>query len=140
MSLIRPPTTCGLFKPGHSPHYIQIRKAAEDRDHAAASGRFIGIHTVTSVVVEVHGEELHLWNHECDRLADAAILADRAIEYQPQWGLLWVPSMNGRFAFCVARAVGSFLPCPDRLPTGGPSDLLGSAGGFSVRVTSTTPY
>jgi hypothetical protein len=139
MSNIRPPTGCELFKPGHAPHYIQIRKAAEDRDHVAVKGRFIGSLTDTSVEVEVEGAAFPLWNHECERLAAAAALANGAIEYQPQWGLLWVPSTNGRYAFCVARVNGGSVPCSDRTSIGGPSELLRSAGGFIVRLTSATP-
>jgi hypothetical protein len=136
MSSIRPPTLCGLFKPGHTPHYIQIGKAVEDRDNAAVAGRFSGLHSETSIEIEVDGVAFHVWNHECERLADAAALADGAIQYQPKWGLLWVPATQGRYAFCVVRHSENFVACPARIPTGRPSELLDVAGGFTIPLTS----
>jgi hypothetical protein len=136
MSELRPTTMCGLFKPGHTPHWIQIGKAAEDRDDPPVSGRVLGLHSARSVVVAVDGREFTLWNHVCERLISAATVAGGTIEYQPRWGLLWVPSTNGRFAFCVARSRDDFVDCPDAPPVGRPSELLRSAGGFTVTLTN----
>jgi hypothetical protein len=136
MSLIHPPIRCELFKPGHTPHYIQIRKAVEDRDNAAVAGRFAVLFSETSVEIEVGGVAIHLRNHECERLADAAAVADGVIQYQPKWALLWVSTVQGRYAFCVARNSGDFVPCRVGIPEGRPSELLEIAGGFSVPFTS----
>ena len=135
MSAIRPATMCGLFKPGHTPHWIQMRRAVEDRVDTPVPGRLIGLLSATSIAVEVDGREFSLWNHERERLAETAVLTRSAVEYQPRWGLLWVPTTNGRYAFCIARTRENFVHCPETPPTGRPSELLRSAGGFSTDLT-----
>lgn len=103
MSEIRPPKMCGLFKPGHNPHWIQVNRAREDIENTPATGRFIRSQGEGSVMIAVDGREVHLWNHESERLVEAAAASGGVVMYQQQWGLLWVPSKSGRYAFCVAR-------------------------------------
>jgi len=133
MSTIRPPTVCGLFKPGHTPHWIQVDKAVNDNEHEPSPGLFIQSRMDGNVVIQVNDQELLLWNHQPERIDEAVLAWGRAISFQPRWGLLWVPSEIGRFAFCVVKASGHHEPCPSRPPTGTPTELLKSAGGFSVR-------
>lgn len=131
MSDVSPPKNCGLFKPGHTPHWIQMRRAAEDRNNPPVACRFIEARQDGTVVIEVAGQVLHLWNHEPERLADAVAESGGALEFQTRWGLLWVPGANGRYAFCVAKSLVDHVPCPFPPPVGSPAQLLKSAGGFS---------
>jgi hypothetical protein len=121
---------CALFKPGHNPHWIQINRAVGDRDDPPTPGRFAESRPDGSVVIEVDGHELNLWNHEPERLDEAAAASGGVVEYQPQWGLLWVPSNSGRYAFCVTRLPNDQLPCPMQLAVGDPMKLLEESGGF----------
>jgi len=132
MSEIRLPNMCGLFKPGHNLHWIQMNLAVEDSENLPAPGRFIESRTDGSVVIEVDGHELLLWNHEPERLADAAAANEGAVEYQPRWGLLWVSSESGRYAFCAARSPDDHVQCPLQPSVGSPVELLKSAGGFTI--------
>jgi hypothetical protein len=132
MSKIRAPKMCGLFKPGHVPHWIQMTRATEDRENLPNSVRLVDSQSDGTVVIEVDGQELRLWNHESERLSEAAAASGGAVEYQPRWGLLWVPSEQGRFAFCVAEPDGDHDPCPLQPPEGSPVELLESAGGFAI--------
>ena len=132
MSTIRPPKMCGLFKPGHTPHWIQVNEAGNDSEHEPSPGLFIQSREDGTVVIEVDDQELLLWNHQPERIDEAVLALGRAISYQARWGLLWVPSQVGRYAFCVALASRSHEPCPSRPPTGTPAELMESAGGFTI--------
>jgi len=132
MSEIRPTKMCGLFKPGHNPHWIQMNLAVEDKENRPTSGRFIESRPDGTVVIEVDNCELLLWNHEPERMAEAAAANGGVVEYQPRWGLLWVPSKSGRYAFCVVRSQNDHVPCPLQPPVGSPVELLESAGGFTL--------
>ena len=135
MSEIRPPKMCGLFKPGHNPHWIQMRKGLEDYENIPAPGCYVESRTNGTVVIEVGNRELVLRNHEPERMAEAANASGGVVEYQPRWGLLWVPSKSGRYAFCVARSPDDHVPCPPQLPVGGPMELLEGAGGFTLSAS-----
>jgi hypothetical protein len=137
MSRIRPPKNCGLFKPGHIPHWIQINRAGEDTGNPPTPGRLVESRRDGTLVVEVDGHELLLWNHESERLAETASASGGEVEYQPRWGLLWVPSTGGRYAFCVAPSPDNHVPCPLRPPVGSPVELLESAGGFTIPAVTT---
>ena len=134
MSGIRPPKMCGLFRPGHNPHWIQIGKGLKDDENLSTPARFIESRLDGSIVIEVDGQELHLWNHEPERLAEAAAANGGAIEHRPRWGLVLVPSMSGRYVFSVTQSLFDFLPCPTPPSFGRPVNLLESAGGFTVKV------
>jgi hypothetical protein len=134
MSEIRTPKMCGLFKPGHNPHWIQMRKGLEDDESIPTPSRFIESRTDGSLVIEVDNRELLLWNHEPERLAEAVAANGGTVEYQPRWGLLWVPSKSGRYAFCVAEPSLYHVPCPLQPPIGSPVERIESAGGFTISV------
>ena len=136
MSEIRPPKMCGLFKPGHNPHWIQMNLAEKDGENRPTPGRFVESRSDGSVVIEVDEHELLFWNHEPERLAEATAASRGAIEYQPRWALLWIPSKSGRYAFCVARSPDTHVPCPLQPPIGSPAELLESAGGFTFPPVS----
>jgi hypothetical protein len=137
MSDIRQPTMCGLFKPGHNPHWIQMRKGLEEDEDAPIPACFTEIRNDGTVVVEVSGRELVLWNHEPERMAEAAAARCGAAQYQPRWRLLWIPSNDGRYAFCVARASENHAPCPLLPPVGIAAELLKVAGGFTMPASMT---
>ena len=82
-------------------------------------------------MIEVDNHELLLWNHEPERMAEAAAASGGAVEYQARWGLLWMPSKSGRYAFCVAEPLFDHDQCPLQPPVGSPAQLLESAGGFT---------
>jgi hypothetical protein len=113
-------------------------KAVEDREDPPASGRLLGLLSATSITVEVDGREFALWNHECERLVETVARTGSAVEYQPRWGLLWVPGTTGRYAFCIARTSDDFVNCPETPPVGSPSELLRSAGGFTTTLRRPT--
>ena len=134
MSEVRPPKNCGLFKPGHNPHWIQAKKGWEEKVDVPVPGRLISTSDDDTIVIEMDGQQLHLWNHEPQRIAEAAEASGGTIEYQDHWGLLWVPSKDGRYAFCVTRSPDAHVPCPLQPPVGSPMELLESAGGVTLRV------
>lgn len=116
MTDIRSPKTCGLFKPGHDPHWIQGLHATNDKVNFPFSGEFIEAREDGTIVIKVDGQELHLWNHQPERIADAVAVGGSTIGYQPPWGLLWVPSRDGRYAFCVAPSPDDHVQCPLQPP------------------------
>lgn len=73
MSEIRAPKTCGLYLPGHSPHWIQARKGWEDQVDVPVACRLIECRKDGMVTIEIDGNEIRLWNHQPDRLRDAAM-------------------------------------------------------------------
>ena len=87
-----------------------------------------------TVVIEVDKCELPVWNHEPERMAEAAAASGGVVEYQPRWGLLWVPSNRGKYAFSVSGPFTDKVPCPDQLPAGSPVELLEGAGGFTISI------
>lgn len=124
---------CGLFKPGHDPHWIQINRSNEDKDNAPLPGRLVDARSDGTIDVAVEQEVITLWNHDLGRMIDAIAAADGQISYQAAWHLIWVPSPDGRYAFCVSKRA-EHLACPDEVPTGTPAELLERAGGFTVRI------
>ena len=128
MSGIRPRKRCGLYRPGHEIHYIQMRKSSEDRENPRLLGRLIECRSDGTVVIEIEGREISLWSHEPERVAESVAANDGVVRYQKRWGLLW-----GSDCFCVASA--DHVPCPDSPPTGTPLELLKSAGGFILPLS-----
>ena len=65
-------------------------------------------------------------------LVEAAGEIGGRVEYQPRWGLLWVPSAIGRYAFSVLPSPEGHVPCPQHPPVGSSVELLENAGGVTV--------
>ncbi len=84
---IRPPKMCGTYLPGHCPHWIQINLASKEGPKPVV-GRLFDARIDGTVVIEAGGDELQRWNHESDRLAEAAQLSEGDLFYQERWGLL----------------------------------------------------
>jgi hypothetical protein len=127
---IREPTRCGLFRAGHNPHWIQMRLGLNDKDNSPTAGRFIEFRSSGIVEIEVENRTLTLWNHQPERMAEAAAASGGALAYQARWGLLWVASELGKHLFCVAASPENHLPCAVVSLVGSPTDLLKAAGGF----------
>jgi hypothetical protein len=95
--------------------------------------RYSGYQNDGTVLIEVNGKELRLWNHSPERLAEAVAASDGIIKYQERWHLLFVNSSAGSsYVFCVAKSLHGRVPCPETPPAGRPVELLRSAGGFSI--------
>jgi hypothetical protein len=136
MSEIQAPKNCGLYLPGHSPHWIQTRKGWEDKVNVPLPGRLLSTSDDGTVVIEVDGEQLRLWNHQPDRFAEAAAQTRGSITYQARWHLLFVGRSSGsRYAFCVAKPSEGHVPCPETPPTGSPVELLKRVGGFTISAS-----
>jgi hypothetical protein len=132
MSEIRSLKMCGLFKPGHDPHWIQMSRATADKENLPYSGRLVESRSDGTVVIQVDERQLNLWNHEPERLAEVVAASGGIIEYQSRWGVLWVPNGTGKYAFSVASA--GQVDCPGSQPLGTQAELLLSAGGFNFSL------
>jgi hypothetical protein len=123
--------TCALFKPGHNPHWIQIRLASEDTQHPPVLVQRINVRSEGNVVIDVGGKLLRLWTHDVDRVSEAISAANGAVFYQSRWGLLFVPSDDGRFAFSVDKSA-EHVACVESIQAGSPAEIIRRAGGFSI--------
>jgi hypothetical protein len=131
MSEIRTTKTCALFKPGHNPHWIQIRLASEDTQHPPVLVQLISAERGGDVVIDVCGQLLRLWTHDVDRVSEAISAANGTVFYQARWSLLFVPSDDGRFAFCVDKSA-EHVACVEQIQAGSPAEIIRRAGGFSI--------
>lgn len=118
MSKIQPRKNCHLFLPGHRVHWIQARKSWEDDINLPLPGRLVSTSEDGSVVIEVNGRQLRLWNHEAERIEAAAARTSGSISYQARWGLLFVASSPvSRDSFCVAEPSDGHVDCRETLRT-----------------------
>lgn len=132
MTEIRAPKRCGLFHPGHEAHFVQCFQAIKDETNLSSLGELIEARTDGTTAIKVDGQELYLWNHEPERIAEAIAISGNIIEFQPRWGLLWIPSTAGRYAFCVAPSPDDHVQCPAQFKAGSPRQKLGTYGRFIV--------
>ena len=101
--------------------------------------RLIQTEEVGPVVIQRRDLELRIWNHEVERLAEAAGGIGGVVDDQRRWRLLWAPSNVGRHAFCVTSLLGDHVLCPRNPPIGSLVELLLNAGGFGVPVIVPSP-
>lgn len=132
MSEIRHLKSCGLDLPGHQVHRIQARLGREDQENRPDAGRVVDIRDDGTVVIDVDGEDRRLWNHQPDRLAEAASQRALIVRHQPKWGLLQVGNTLSGYLFYVAGPTNDHVPCPNQPPSGSLIELLEGAGGFSL--------
>jgi hypothetical protein len=105
------PNPCTTNRTGHSPHWIQAKLAgrAEERP---APGRLLEARDDDSIVVEVKGRRLTLWNHTPDWLDRIAKVSGGIVTYQPRFNILWIHHGEGaRYAFYVAKENDDHGPC-----------------------------
>lgn len=93
---------CGSYRPGHQPHYIQARKAAEDRDNLPLHGVVVAVELNGIVVVRLPDGERRFWNHDPQRLKDI-VGVGRRVRYQERWGLLLHGSFGHRYLFSLGQ-------------------------------------
>ena len=125
---------CGLYLPGHDPHWIQAKLAHKPEAIPPESGHLLEVREDGLVVVQVQGVVHQLWNHDPARLERLAKVNRGRITYQPGFGLLTTRSgPSSRFLFCVAKVEDpDRRPCPKSPPTGSLPEVLTEAGGFSI--------
>jgi hypothetical protein len=58
---------CQSYDPGHSPHYIQLRKAFES---SRVSAKFVGIQLPSTVLLSIRGVVQEYFNHHPDTIQD----------------------------------------------------------------------
>jgi hypothetical protein len=81
---------CGSYKPGHEPHYIQVRKSsAPDADRPVAV-RVLEVADDGRIAIDYAGRTIELWTHDLGRLRQLVRVAGGMATYQPRWGLLRV--------------------------------------------------
>lgn len=129
MSTELKPRRCGSYFAGHEPHVIQVLHAAKDHDHRPQSGRLLAAHDDGTVVVEVAGATVILWNHEPDRLVAFAKANENDIEYLKRWSLLYIRSSQGCHTFSVSQGTDA-TACPTGPPPQDLLDQLEQRGGF----------
>jgi hypothetical protein len=126
------PRCCGLYFPGHEPHWIQVFHSNNDRGHPRIEGRLASVDDDGTVVVAVTGELHRLWNHEPARLAALVSRNGGDLTLQSRWNLLRTPSSDGGwFVFSVADPE-AHPPCPIEAPAGDLRSGLSEAGGFAI--------
>lgn len=115
-------------------HFLQGLLSGNDLINPRLPGEFKEAREDGTIAIEVDGHELFFWNHEPERIDEAVFFGGSKIAYQPKWGLLYVPSSQGNYAFFVAESLEDHLPCPTEPPVGTPMELLKSAGGFYLPI------
>jgi len=125
-----PVFTCGLYRPGHDVHWIQVNQSAKDRINSPMAGNLVEVRADGTLALVLGGQLLRLWNHDPDRLEQLVARDHGRIVYKPRWGLLMTPS---NYCFCVAGVDDpQQRPCPATPPTGTPVELVQQAGGFVI--------
>ena len=126
--------SCGLYLPGHDVHWIQVKVSLKLDAIRPEPGRLLDVEEDGLVVVEVQGVLHQLWNHDIARLERLVKVNRGRISYQPGFGLLRTSSgERGDYCFCVTEVEDpARRSCPVGPPTGSLSELLTTAGGFSV--------
>ena len=135
MSQTRPLKLCGLYLPGHEGHWIQVNLSHQDAENRPSRGRLTHVTEDGVLTVEIEELQVQLWNHDPARLIEVIGANGPDVSYQPRWGLLRSPQDFG-YVFCVAPAEADRRPCPEVPLTGDPFELLESAGGFTIPVSS----
>lgn len=93
--LVKP---CGSYLPGHTIHWIQARKAAEDQASMIdAEIVSMGLHHI--LVRLEDGTSVKYGNHDMERLRAIAAEAGPAVRVQERWGVLWI----GNHLFSIRR-------------------------------------
>lgn len=129
---------CTSYSPGHTVHWMQALRTANDYAVSAASWR--GLLTsidgeVLTVRAEADRRGVQFRHHDPERLAAAAYLPT-AVVINDQFAILRI----GSYCFSVLRDAGEALgPCPTDLLSDDATDAqlverINTHGGFSVPV------
>jgi hypothetical protein len=87
----QPAKPCGSYLPGHTIHWIQARKAAEDRT-GRERGEVIETGKSWLVVRLDDGTHRRYGNHDILRLEQLLEEHGTRVEVQERWAVLWVGS------------------------------------------------
>jgi hypothetical protein len=87
----RPAKLCGSYRPGHTIHWIQARKAAEDRT-GRERGEVIETGERWLVVRLDDGTHRRYGNHDIPRLEQLLEEHGTRVEVQERWAILWLGS------------------------------------------------
>ena len=101
---LSPMKHCGSYAPGHTPHWLQVRRAATAGWAPALPGRLVAVDGQRLTLVLDDGETVHLFNHETPRLAAQASAVAFRVSWLEDSALLLLP--NAGAVFSVHRDVG----------------------------------
>jgi hypothetical protein len=87
----RPAKLCGSYRPGHTIHWIQARKAAEDRTERER-GEVIETGESWLVVRLDDGTHRRYGNHDIPRLEQLLDEHGTRVEVQERWAVMWLGS------------------------------------------------
>jgi len=73
------------------------------------------VHDDGTLILDLDGEVLQLWNHQPGLLAVLAARNDNAITLHRRWRILRTASDGGAYVFSLAT-VGEAMPCPGLVP------------------------
>lgn len=133
--LIPRPKCCGLYLPGHEVHWIQAHHSSDPEETRPVPCRVLEVRDNGTVVIDLFGKRLELWNHDPGRLR--ALVEARGAEgsYQEHWRVLRIPSKQGAYYVDVTPALNPERrrcpPEPPRYET--LAEQLREAGGFTLR-------
>jgi hypothetical protein len=96
---VAPAKRCGSYKRGHTIHWIQARKAAEDRT-GREPGRIVETGNRWLVVKMQNGSHRRYGHHDIPRLEQLLEERGTKVVVQERWGLLWL----GQYLISISGA------------------------------------
>jgi len=118
--------SCGSYGPGHIMHWIQGKKAHEDRQ-PTIKVKVVAVHDDGRVEIEGDELQLMLWYHDPDGLRSAVCVGGRA-EWKPNYHVLYVIS-TASFNLATLDKVEPCKPPIRRRPTETTRQLIERAAG-----------
>ncbi len=112
------PASCGSYRDGHDPHFIQVRLASKETDPGDLT-RLVDHCTVEPdgrISFDLDGRRCHFWNHRPDRVRRALDReGDSLVEASLRWRILKVyrPDLSSAWVFTLGEeptACGSRRP------------------------------
>ena len=97
---------CGLYRPGHQVHQIQVRLA---REGTRQRGRALGVDKEGWISVEVGGATKRFWHHDHERAQEVLAVGNGVIEVSGK-GLLLVMQPDGS-SYCLCVSETGATPC-----------------------------
>ena len=93
---------CRSYEPGHSPHYIQLRKASES---SRVEAKFVGVELPSKVCLSIEGVIIPFSNHHPDIIRDLiTIHEDGELYWVEEFRVLVLETKNtGGFAFNLTK-------------------------------------
>src|SRR3954462_8281688 len=104
------PRRCGFYRPGHTPHLIQIRRAHAEIEVPPRPGRLIEVRDDGCLLIDLEGTVVTLWNHDPRRVAALAACGATEVVLQWRWRILSIVTA-GRLHNCSVTTVGQATAC-----------------------------